>query len=487
MSSLRIGYRLARTALVVAALMLAAGCATNPATGKSQLNFYSEAQEIAMGREADQQISAELGLVDDPALQSYVSGLGKRLAAKSERPNLPWSFKVVDDPVVNAFALPGGFIYVTRGILAHMSSEAELASVLGHEIGHVTAQHSVNQLSKQQVAMGGLLVGMIAVPELGRAGDLAGSGLGLLFLKYGRDDERQADDLGLRYMVGSGFETREMPKMFRVLEAVGEIAGAGRIPSWLSTHPDPGLRRERATRLISERGYPPGEVGAERLLRTTDGMLFGADPRQGYFEGRSFYHPELAFRLEYPEGWKAANERSKVPAVHPDKIALVELSLATESSAAAAASAFLGQEGLTPGRTSSLRVNGLVGVAAPFEVPREGGQPLDGRAVFVELDGKVFQLLGLAVGDRSAQVRDEVSGFLGSFARLTDRSKLDVRPQRIELVKLPRAMSFEEFLRRYPSEADARVLALINGVEDPSATQPVGKLLKRIEGVRHGS
>ncbi len=467
-------------------LALVLGCATNPATGKRQLNFYSEAQEIAMGREADAQITAQLGLVDDPALQAYVSDLGKRLAAESERPNLPWSFKVVDDAVVNAFALPGGFIYVTRGILAHMRSEAELASVLGHEIGHVTAQHSVNQMSKQQIAMGGLLVGMIAVPEVAQAGDLAQAGLGLLFLKYGRDDERQADDLGLRYMVDTGFETREMPKMFGVLEGVGEIAGGGRIPNWLASHPEPGLRRERSTRLIAERGYPPGEVGAERFLRRTEGLVFGDDPRQGFFEKGVFYHPELAFRLDFPAGWKAANERSRVVAVHPDQIAMVELRLAREASAAAAADAFLRQEGLTPGRAERLRVNGLAGVAAPFEVPRQTGSSIAGRAVFVELGERVFRLMGLAVAEQASRVRGDIGRFLDGFARLTDRDKLDVRPQRLALVELPRAMSFEEFLRRHPSEADARVLALINGVEDPAASLPAGTLLKRIVGERRG-
>jgi predicted Zn-dependent protease len=244
--------------LLALATLLAAQCATNPATGRRQLNLYSEAQEIALGRQADQQITAQLGLVDDPELQEWVTGIGRRLAVVSERPSLPWSFKVVDNPVVNAFALPGGFIYVTRGLLAFLRSEAELAGVLGHEIGHVTAQHSVNQMSKQQLAAGGLLVGMIVSPEVARFGDLAQTGLGLLFLKYSRDDERQADDLGLRYMVGGGWEPRELPGVFDVLRGVGEIAGAGRIPNWLSSHPDPERRNERTARLIADRRYPRG-------------------------------------------------------------------------------------------------------------------------------------------------------------------------------------------------------------------------------------
>jgi predicted Zn-dependent protease len=167
------------------------GCALNPATGRRQLSLISEQQEIQMGREAAAEIQTALGLVDDTSLQSYVQRIGRQEAAISERPNLPWQFHVVDDPTPNAFALPGGFIYVTRGMMALMTSEAELAGVLGHEIGHVTARDTVNQLSKQQVAQLGFGLGSIFVPEMQQFGSLAGAGLNLLFLKYGRDDERE--------------------------------------------------------------------------------------------------------------------------------------------------------------------------------------------------------------------------------------------------------------------------------------------------------
>lgn len=466
--------------------LLVAACATNPATGRRQLNFYSEAQEIELGSQADREITAQLGLVDDPELQAYVADLGKRLAAKSERPHLPWTFRVVDDPVVNAFALPGGFIYVTRGILAHMRSEAELASVLGHEIGHVTAQHGVNQMSKQQLAVGGLMVGMVLAPEAGQLGQLAQAGLGLLFLKYGRDDERQADDLGLRYLVETGYETREMASMFRVLEGVGEIAGASRLPNWLSTHPEPAQRRERTSRLIAERGYAPGEVGGERFLRRTDGLVFGPDPREGYFQDGVFYHPELAFRAEFPRGWRRANEKSRVVALHADQIAQVELALSPARSAGEAAEAFVRQEGLTADRPRRTQVNGLPAETASFEVARQQGSSITGAATFVELGGRVFRLLAVATADRAASVRRELVAFLDGFAPLTDRRHLDVRPQRIALVELPRAMSFDEFLRAYPSEADPRVVALLNGVDDPASSIGRGSLLKRVQGARVG-
>src|SRR5256885_287468 len=186
--------------LTVFAGLGALACAVNPATGSRQLMLISESQEIAMGRDYDREVTASIGLYPDSALQGWIQQFGARLAATSERPNLPWSFRVVDDPVVNAFALPGGFIYVTRGILAHLNSEAELAGVVGHEIGHVTARHSASQMTKQQLAQVGLAVGAIASPELGRYTGLASQALGVLFLKYSRDNESQADELGLRYL-----------------------------------------------------------------------------------------------------------------------------------------------------------------------------------------------------------------------------------------------------------------------------------------------
>jgi predicted Zn-dependent protease len=232
------GLRGALVALLLVAV--APACSVNPATGKQQLNLISESQEIAMGKEADAQIVAQMGLYPDQALQAYVQSLGARLAAKSERPQLGWTFRVLDDPLVNAFALPGGYVYVTRGIMAHLESEAELAGVLGHEIGHVTARHSVNQMSKQQLAGLGLGIGMIVRPELQQLGDLAQTGMALLFLKYSRDDERQADELGLRYALRGNYDPREIPGVFSLLERVSAAAGAGRAPSWLATHPDPG-------------------------------------------------------------------------------------------------------------------------------------------------------------------------------------------------------------------------------------------------------
>src|SRR5687767_7186914 len=191
-------------ALVAAAVMTA--CATNPVTGKRELSFMSEAQEISVGRELDAQVRQEMGLYEDNELQRYVQDLGMQLARSSQRPNLPWSFAVLDSPAVNAFALPGGFIYITRGILPYLDNEAQLVGVLGHEIGHVTARHSAQQYTRGMGASLGVLVGSIFVPQIRPFSDLAEGSIGVLFLKFGRDDEIQADALGAAYTAAGGWD-----------------------------------------------------------------------------------------------------------------------------------------------------------------------------------------------------------------------------------------------------------------------------------------
>lgn len=468
-----------RKLTVAAAAATIVACATNPATGKKQLMLVSEAQELAMGKEADQQAVAAYGLYPDDEVQAYVQGLGQRLAKASERPSLPWSFKVVDDATVNAFALPGGFIYVTRGIMAHLRSEAELAGVLGHEIGHVTGRHSAAQMSKQQLAMGGLMVGMIVEPELQRFGGIAQQGLGLLFLKFGRDDENQADELGLRYMTREDYEPREMIEVFGVLDRAS--SGAGRMPDWLSTHPSPGNRQAHIQELITKTGATGSVVRSNEYLGHLDGMVFGDNPREGFFKGTAFYHPDLRFQLRFPNGFKTQNQKQAVAGVSERQDAVVTLTLGGGASPEEAARRFLSQQGLQVGRNGRDEIGGLPAYVGDFVAATEQGA-LRGQVAFVGYDGKVYRLLAYTPTTRYASYRDAFDDAIRSFGPLTDRRYLDVQPKRLDIVSLDRDTTLDAFARAYPSTVEPATLALINGVA-ANERLPEG-LAKRVVGGR---
>ena len=475
--------RWAALALLPLALSVSS-CSVNPATGKQQINLIPESQEIAMGQEADQQIVAQMGLYPDDEVQEYVHRLGTELAAKSERPHLPWTFRVLDDPTVNAFALPGGYIYVTRGIMTHLNSEAELVSVLGHEIGHVTARHGVNQMSKQQLLGIGLGVGSILSPELAAVSDLASAGLGLLFLKYSRDDEKQADELGLRYSIRGGWDPREGPDVFTVLQRVSEGSGSGRIPAYLSTHPDPGLRRDRLRDLVAATGqdFEGTRVNRPGYLNYLDGMVFGNNPREGYFEEGLFLHPDLAFKLQFPGEWQTVNQKTLVAGISPNEDAIVRLTLSQKEDPVAAAQEFANQEGVESGRVRRQRVNGNQAATVEFAADTQQGR-LRGVAGYIRYDGRTYELLGYTPDEKWNSYSRTFGGFIGSFARLTDRKALNVQPARVEIVNLTKSLPIDAFNSRYPSTIPIDTLALINHVE-AGQSLPGGAGAKRVTGGR---
>lgn len=472
--------RLAATLAVAALGLVTVQCSTNPATGKQQLNLVGEAQEIAMGQQADQQLVQQMGLYGDAELQAYVQRLGESLARDSERPDLPWTFRVIDDPAVNAFALPGGYIYVTRGILGHLRSEAELAGVLGHEIGHVTARHSVNQISKQQLAQIGLVAGMIAAPELQQYGDLASTGLGLLFLKFGRDAERQADELGFRYMASEGYAPGRMGEVFNVLERVSAENDGSRLPGWLSTHPDPGSRaRAVESRLAENPEVAAGETRAGAYLRQIEGMEFGADPREGFFLGDRFYHPELAFSFALPRGWNGINQRQAVIALSPDQDARFVFTLA-DGNARAAAQEFFRQPGVQS-TGNWLRRGGDDTISSTFQVSDQAGNQVRGGVAWSELGGRVYRFLGFAAAGNWGRHDEELARAAASLQPLRDRRLLEIEPRRLEIIEVPQAMTLAEFDRRWPSSVSREKLALLNHVQ-VDATLPAGFLAKRVVG-----
>ena len=468
---------------LLAALALLAACAVNPATGEREFSLVSESQEIEMGRQADPEVAAQFGLVDDAGLQSYVSGIGMRIAQGSERPSLPWSFKVVDDPIVNAFALPGGFIYVSRGILAHFDSEAELAGVLGHEVGHVTARHSASQMSRQQLQQIGLGVGMVFSETVREYGQLAMVGLQLMNLRYSRGDESESDRLGLRYIGRLGYDPDAMMGVFQMLASVSG-SGDGRVPEWQLTHPYPE-NREQAMRAIIEdpaNNIPrDGRVARDEYLAQIDGIVYGENPREGYFKDSRFVHPDLRMELTFPTGWRGVNQKTMVAAIAPREDAIMMMAIESDAASPdAALREFLSQEGITAGPTRREGSGGVTMARADFDAATAEGV-ISGEAAFLSYDGNVYRLLGYAPQAAWRTHASAIASAISSFKPLTDRAILAVQPWTLEVEQLPSAMSLQSYLSRNAGPVPVEELAKLNRVQ-PGEVLPAGTRIKRVVG-----
>lgn len=472
-------WRLVVVVLAVVATMSA--CATNPVTGKKELSLISEAQEIQLGREGARSVLKSVGEVIHPEAQTLVRTIGLRIAASSERPKLPWEFHLLDDAAVNAFAYAGGFIFVTRGLMTHLNSEAELAQVIGHEVGHVTAKHTVSAMSKQQVAGVGLLAGSLLSDRVAKYGDVLGTGAGLLFLKFGRDDEIQADALGFGYALGQRYDVREAEKVFATLARLGGEGGA-RVPGWASTHPDPGNRAQVAHRkaaALPAEALANTTVNRDGFLRLLDGMVFGENPRLGYFRGARFLHPDLRFEVTMPAGWKSVNLPEAVVSHSPDGEARFQLLLG-DGAPAQVLQQFLGQEGISVTQRGQTSINGLPAVTAAFDGQTNAGA-IKGLAAALPYDNKTYLMIGLMTEAGARQHRDRIDGTIRSFRALTDPALINVPPALVQVVTLPDSMTGVAFTQRYPSSVPAEEIYIINGME-AGTTLARGTLLKRVVG-----
>ena len=483
-------FRHSVLSLLAACALLWAGCATNPVTGKRQLSLISEESEIQMGQQYDPQVVAEFGMYDDPQLQSFLTQKGNEMAAISERPNLPWTFRLVDSEVVNAFAVPGGFVYFTRGIMAHFNNEAQFAGVLGHEIGHVTARHTVAQQSKQQLAQIGLIGGMVLSPELASQGESLMQGMQLLFLKFGRDAESQSDELGVKYSTAIGYDSKEMAGFFNTLDKLSGGA-ENRAPSFLSTHPDPLNREARVLELTQEAQATDTradyEVDRDGYLRRIDGLLYGEDPNQGYVESGAFYHPALRFQFGIPTNWKLINTPTMVQIVSPDQNALMQMRLAQGTDTRAAAQQFVEQNKLQVASTSDRAINGLPATTLVGEITQQDQQ--SGRtqklgviASFISYGGNIYLMSGLSLSQNFRKYAPAMEGSITSFSELTDQSKLNRQPERIKIVTVPGATTLQEaLLSNDIPQARLQEFAILNGM-DLSTQLPAGYLIKGISG-----
>jgi predicted Zn-dependent protease len=310
---------------------------------------------------------------------------------------------------------------------------------------------------------------MVLVPELRRFDQIAGLGMQLLFLKFGRDDERQSDELGVEYMTQLGYDPAELADVFGLLERKSQAEG-GALPSWASTHPQPGERQSTILALAEQ--YPAARtVERDAYLTRLDGLVFGDDPRNGFFRDGWFHHPELTFRFALPRGWQGLNGDRSVQLMGPDQDVIMVLQLADASDPRAAAEQFAAQDGVRVQGTRSASIHGLDAFWVDFSV-ETGEGTLAGRAAFPRVEGRVYAFYGFSAASRWSGHQSAVTDVLGSFQRETDPAVLAVTPDRIDVLSLDHALSVRDFVREYQVATDAATVALINQVWDTERLEP---------------
>ena len=420
-------------------LLFCNSCARNPVTGKKQVVLMSEAQEIAMGKEADPQIIAQFGLYDDKSMQDFINAKGKEMAAISHRPKIDYGFRVLNSEVVNAFAVPGGYVYFTRGILAHFNSEADFAGVLGHELGHITHRHGVAQQRNAILGQLGIIAGIIIAPRLAQFAEAASTGLQLLFLKYGRDAEREADELGVEYSSKIGYDAREMAKFFLTLERKSAGTASAELPEFLSTHPNPGDRNTTVAKLAAEwkqkLNLTNPQVNRNMYLKKIEGLVYGEDPKEGYLENNVFYHPVLKFQFPAPYNWSYQNTPQQVQFAPKDGKALLMLMLAPGNSLQEAASTIVQKYKLQTVESRNITVNGLQAIyLIADQQPQEQNQPsLRTMSYIIQHNNLIYHLIGVSTINEFNNYGNSFSTVMEGFRPLTDLSRINKKPERVRI------------------------------------------------------
>jgi len=414
------------------------GCATNPATGKRQISLMSEDKEIQIGRQMDAEVRREMGVYRDDKLQNYVEEIGLKLAHDSPRPNLPWHFTIVDSPAINAFALPGGYIYITRGILPFLDNEAQLAGVLGHEIGHVTARHSAQQYTRATGASIGVLLGSIFVPQVGQFGQLAETGLGMMFLKYSRENELEADALGTQYAAAGGWDPDQVPALLTTLARIEAVSDRSGTPNWLQTHPQPENRVAKVQTTVQKVRSEGKQwtVDRETFLERIDGVTFGENPEEGVVRGSEFVHPALRFAVTFPAGWDITNGEEQVLAQEPGNKIFMVLETVRQGQGRTlqqAAESHMRGAGYRSTDGNSTDINGLDAFIGTYAGKAGGIGPVTVRGAHIVSGRNTYFVAGIAKPEDYARVSKDFNDTIASFRSLNRGEADTIEPNHIDL------------------------------------------------------
>ena len=449
----------------------------------------SQEKEIALGAESHPSVVATMGLYEDKKLQAFISEKGKAMAKISHRPDLPYQFHIVDSPIVNAFAVPGGYVYFTRGIMAHFNNEAEFAGVLGHEIGHVTARHSARQQTSQVLSQGALIAGMVLSPTLRSLGDGAAQGLQMLMLSYSRAHETESDEIGVSYSSKIGYDAKEMADFFGTLK---RISGGGEsIPTFQSTHPDPGDRYNKVLAWAKEyQASNPGNYAVNRdsYLRMIDGIVYGEDPNQGFVENNTFYHPQLKFQFPVPKDWQYENSPTQFQMAPKDGKALMMFTLASGNSLDEAAQSVVKAYNLKVSESAKQTINGNSAIVMISQQQQEANSTTTATAAntvqlatwIIQYGGNYYAIHGMTYANTFNNYFNTFKSVGTSFKSLTDQEKLTRKPDRIWIKSVQRDGTFQQAMAdlKMPT-SKLNELGILNGMENNTPVTK-GMLIKTI-------
>ena len=476
-----------RHSLLFALVLFFVGCSTNPVTGRQDFVTMSEAQEIRLGNRYHTEIIKQYPLYDNPELQAYISDIGNRLAVNSHRSHLDFSFYLVDSPQVNAFAVPGGHIYITRGIMAYMQDEAQLAGVIGHEIGHVTARHSVRQSAQSQLSS--LLTAAVAIgtgsQEVAQLSTTLG---GALVSGYGRKHELESDRLGAEYLAKSGYDSRKMIEVVGILKdqelASRERALAeGKQPSsyhgLFATHPRNDTRLKQVVSEAEKYQTPQKNItNSDKFMRLMNDVAYGQSESQGIVRQNKFYHKGLDLHIEFPKGWIIQNENDRLVAQNPSTKHAIIMQSNTLKKRVSAAN-FLQQNFNSFSAGRNVRTSEDQGYAGRAIVG-EGSKSQEIVVGTVYRGDRAFVMVGL--GNSNSLPGDQLLDTLSSVRRLQASDQKFAKGQKLNTIRAKQGQTFAQLAKNSPSlgKYAEQELRLLNGMF-PTGEPKAGQLIKVVQ------
>jgi predicted Zn-dependent protease len=476
--------QLSSIALATALLTACGSQIINPVTGQTERSVMTEAQEIETGQKAHQEVLQEYGALKNPQLQAYVNNLGQRLAQQSHRANLKWTFTVLDSPEINAFALPGGYVYVTRGIMAYMESEADLAGVVGHEIGHVTARHGAQRATRQQNAGLGVLAAnvlgaVLSAKGIGGAeqiGEVAQTVAAGNIAKYGREQELQADGLGAEYLSRVQYDPHNMVDVINVLKnqerfatdlARAEGREASAPNNWLASHPSNDQRLAQITTLSNQykATTPYQDEGRARYRQAIEGMAFGESAEQGLTRGRNFYHEGLNFAVTAAPNWKILNGQDKLTIINAQRDAAVTVQLVPANAGSSHDEIIRNAVKPVSGQVERRQLNGLAATHFVGAVQNDDGESKGVELTLVTGANNANYIMVYAAKDPATlqRQRAQMREVENSFRTMNAADKNAARPWVLKTMPMPRG-GFAELAKSSPLSLPEQQLKLINGV-----------------------